>query len=276
MKWSALLLQLLLAGAAAAAQNDAIPSCRDKPLPPAADPDTELFIAIDQTTVLNQDLKQLVADNVKSFLTLGNGFTVLAFSAYTQGHYTEVLASGRLEAPLAPEVRNDIAKPVLARLDQCMLRQRQQASQLAGLALRGAFGAASSGIAKSDVLASLKAVSALVRGSRARSKVVLVVSDMLENSSVADFYADQGRAVRRIDPARELRAAEDNQLVGDFGGARVYVLGAGLLPDEGPKAKAYRDPRTMQQLGAFWSAYFSKSHAQLVEFGQPALLAPMR
>lgn len=162
-------------------------------------------------------------------------------------------------------------KPRLSKFDQCMARQSAQATQAVGGALHTSFDGTSGDIAKSDVFASLKDISGKVRQSKANEKVVLLVSDMLENSSVSSFYASQ--SVRRIDPERELKLATDSQLIGNFGDARVYLIGAGLLSDDGKKNKAaYRDPKTMQALASFWKSYFDKSKAQLVEFGQPALL----
>ncbi|MHA4869669.1 hypothetical protein ACXZ1M_18440 [Duganella sp. PWIR1] len=275
MKWSPLLLQLCCACTALAANTAAVTGCQDKQLPAFQPTARELLIIIDQTTPLNPALQQAVANNIKPFLVAGNRFNIAVFSAYTQGHYTDILSSGKLDARLPDELRNDIAKPVLAKLDLCQKRQPQQAAQAADQALRAAYQGTSSHIAKSDIYASLKAVSSIIRQSAAPDKVVLVVSDMLENSSVANFYAQQGRTVRNISAARELRVVQDNHLLADFGGARVYVIGAGLLPNES-KGNNYRDPKTMQSLQAFWAEYFHQSNARLVEFGQPALLNPMR
>ena len=51
------------------------------------------------------------------------------------------------------------------------------------------------------------------------------------------------------------------------------MLGAVLLSDDTKNKKAaYRDPKTMSALADFWRTYFEKSNAQLIEFGQPALL----
>ncbi|RZT04000.1 hypothetical protein SAMN05216319_4223 [Duganella sp. CF402] len=276
MKWSLTLLQFCLAGAACAGNLDAVRSCQDKMLPPFPPSARELMVVIDQTTPLSPALQQSVANNLKPFLAAGNNFSVVVFSAYTQGHYTDMLTSGKLDAALPAEVRNEVAKPLLAKLDLCQQRQPQQAAQAVGQALRTAFQGASSNIAKSDIFASLKSVSTVIKQSTAADKVVLIVSDMLENSSVANFYADQGHSVRNVVAAKELRAVEDNRLLADFGGARVYVIGAGLLADDAAHNKSYRDPKTMQALQAFWSEYFNKSNARLMEFGQPALLNPVR
>lgn len=276
MKYAALLLTMAVMTSASAGQTDAVPSCYDSKLAAKHAPlETELFIAIDQTTPLDNALKQSVADNIRSFLAPNNGFSVITFSAYTQGHYMEVKVSGKLDPALDSAQRNDISKPILAKFDQCMAKQPQYAGQLIGTALRAAFEGSSSDIAKSDVLGSLKAISSKVRESSAKNKVVLLVSDMLENSSISSFY-DKGQSVRKIEPAKELKLAEDNQMVGDFNGARIYVIGAGLLSDDANKSRRYRDPKTMQALSAFWQTYFEKSKGQLIEFGQPALLNPIR
>lgn len=267
-----LLLSALAFGTFSIAATDAIPSCYDSKLAaPTVPLAKEIFVIIDQTTPLDDQLKQSIANQVRPFLTAGNGFSLLVFSAFTQGKYTQLLTSGQLDHPLPAAQRNDVSKPRLSKFDQCMGLQSAQAAQAVGGALRTAFGGTSGEIAKSDVLASLKDISGKVRQSQASEKVVLLVSDMLENSSVSSFYASQ--SVRRIDSEREIKLATDNQLIGNFGDARIYVLGAGLLSDDAKKSKAaYRDPKTMQALASFWKSYFDKSKAQLMEFGQPALL----
>lgn len=267
-----LLLSAMAFCTSSMAATDVIPSCYDSKLSAPAIPLTkEIFVIIDQTTLLDDQLKQSVANQIRPFLTAGNGFSLVVFSAFTQGKYTQLLTSGQLDHPLPAAQRNDVSKPRLSKFDQCMTRQSALAGQAVGGALRTAFEGTSGEIAKSDVLASLKDISGKVRQSKANEKVVLLVSDMLENSSVSSFYASQ--SVRRIDPERELKLATDSQLIGNFGDARVYVIGAGLLSDDAKKNKAaYRDPKTMQALASFWKSYFDKSKAQLIEFGQPALL----
>jgi hypothetical protein len=267
-----LLLAAMAYGTPSMAATNAIASCYDSKLAaPTLAPTKELFVIIDQTTLLDDGLKQSVANQLRPFLTAGNGFSVLVFSAFTQGKYTQLLTSGQLDHPMPAEQRNDVSKPRLTKYDQCMAQQSSLAAQAVGGALRLSFEGTSGDIAKSDVLASLKDISSKVKQSPATEKVVLLVSDMLENSSVSSFYASQ--TVRRIDPERELKLASDSQLFGHFADARVYVIGAGLLTDDGKKNKAaYRDPKTMLALSSFWKSYFEKSKAQLMEFGQPALL----
>lgn len=276
MKKLLLFPMLLFSCVAAAGNNDAAPTCySEKMSAPKVTTDTEIFLVIDQTTLFDGDLEQSIADNVRPFLKSGNAFSVTQFSAYTQGHYTEVLVSGKLDTELPKGVRDDISKPALTKFDQCMALQPRLAGQLVGGAMKAAFGGSSSDIAKSDIFASLKDISGKVRQSTAQHKIVLLASDMLENSSVSSFYAKQ--AVRLINVDKELKLVAENQLYGDFGGARVYVVGAGLLAEDAKHPKGiYRSTQTMQALSKFWTGYFQKSNAELVEFGQPALLNPVR
>lgn len=255
------------AGASSSCYNEKIPAQK-------LAVETEIFVVIDQTTLFDGRIKQSIANNVRPFLKPGNAFSVTQFSAFIQGHYTDVLVSGKLDPALSKATRDDVSKPALNKFDQCMAIQPRLAGQLVGKAMRAAFDGSGSDIAKSDILAGLKDISGKVRQSAARHKVVLLASDMLENSSVTSFYSNQ--AVRQINPEKELKLVADSRLFGDFGGARVYVIGAGMLAEDAKHpGGVYRSSQTMQALFRFWAEYFKKSNAELIEFGQPALLNPM-
>lgn len=157
-------------------------------------------LLIDQTTKFDSRLKQAIADNVRPFLKPGNAFSVMQFSAFTQGHYTRVLVSGKLDPVLGKAARDSVSKPVLNKFDQCMAGQSRSAGQLVGGAIKAAFGGSSNDVAKSDIFTSLKNISGKVRLSTAKRKVVLLASDMLENSSITSFYAKH--SVRQINPKK--------------------------------------------------------------------------
>lgn len=270
------LLGLLTSNAALAAPKRLLPNCYSyanldvATVPPAV----ELFVLIDQTSPLGPNLQQAAANIVKPFLKEGNAFSIIQFSAFTQGHYTDVLASEQLNQLIEDQERNTIGKLQLAKFDKCMSVQSANAAKIAGAALRKAYAGTTSDMAKSDILFSLKDISAMVNRSAAREKVVLLVSDMLENSAITTFYAN--RAVRKIDPAKEYSLVTGNNLLGDFAGARIYVMGAGLLSDDAKLAKGvYRDPKTMLTLQQFWKKYFQNANGELIEFGQPVLLNPV-
>jgi hypothetical protein len=73
---------------------------------------------------------------------------------------------------------------------------------------------------------------------------------------------------------------EKDGLLAKFGGARVCVLGGAYLPPaqhgNRDQRDGYRNPLVLMALKNFWSAYFGKSNAELVEFGEPALVEPIR
>ena len=58
-------------------------------------------------------------------------------------------------------------------------------------------------------------------------------------------------------------------LFADLRGARVFVLGAGLVSQE--TKYGYRSGKTMFALERFWREYFARSNASLQAFGAPAL-----
>lgn len=267
----------LLCGAASAAVEDTVPSCYDHKLgvTPAVS-GTELFLLVDQTTLFDATLQQQVADNARLFMGPSNAFSIMTFSAFSQGRYLQVVSAGNIEPAIAAAARDDISKPLLSKFDACAKRQPQIAMQTIGAVLRAAFAGASPNLAKSDVMAALKSMSGRVKNSSASRKTVLIASDMLENSSVSSFYDGKGTSVKNIDPAKEIKLAGENDLFGDFGGAKIYVIGAGLLGDDAKKGSKYRDPKTMRSLINFWNLYFQKSNATVVEIGQPALLNNIR
>lgn len=264
--------------AAHAASND-IPSCyAANQLPASAQPaDRALFIVIDQTTVLDDTLTRELGRQLQTLIVPGTSFQVFSFSAYAQGRYLQPLGGGYLEPPITDKaVRDSTAVKQLKSLDGCLKSQFAFGTNLAAKAVGEALQGASGNLAKSDVVGSLASVSKAVGEARARVKTVLVVSDMLENSSVSSFYAQD--RMRQIDADAELQKVQKANIRADFAGASIYVMGAGIVPDvPGKRATAnYRSTQSLASLRAFWDGFFAQSNGKLVEFGTPALLTPIR
>ncbi|TMJ15121.1 MAG: hypothetical protein E6G94_07915 [Alphaproteobacteria bacterium] len=272
---AAALLFLLLGVAPAAAQGVApVPSCYARVpaahLRPAA-PVRRLYVIVDQTTSLDPDLTRTLRQNVARLVQPGTAFTVASFSAFQAGHHASVVASGYVEPAVPAGVRNSVSVPALKQLDACLRAQAGYGvrAALAGLARAQATGGGS--FSQSEIMASLKQLAAPIGTLAARDKVVILASDMLEHSSATSFYAHQG--LRRIDPRAELAKAEANALLAEFGGARLYVIGAGVLP---PQSKdAGRTIQNLNALQAFWTEWFRRSHARLGAFGLPDLVQPI-
>ena len=263
----------LSANAMAGIAND-IPSCyaANKITPAQANSDAELFVLIDQTTLLDDSLKTSVMENAGNLIRPGNAFTIATFSAFSQGRYLEVLSAGVLEKQIPGKVRDDTSVKLLKNFDACMAGQVKFGRQAAANALLKGVAGARGDLGKSDILSSLKDASSRIKQSTAKEKIVLIVSDMLENSSHVSFYS--GQDVRMLDAASEFKKIEAAKVIGDFGGARVYVLGAGLINTS--KKDTYRNPKAISALKQFWESWLTASAAQLTEFGTPALLSPVR
>lgn len=264
-------LSLAASGSATAAEN-VVPSCYAATgMGAAPRPTQELFVLVDQTTALDPVLNAAVRENAARLLRSGTAYTVASFSAFERSHYTAILSSGVLEAPIPAGLRPSVSVPRLKKLDACLVAQASFGARTALRALAQATAGSAGTFAHSEVMGSLKQLSARVAASPAPNRIVLVVSDMLEHSGVTSFY--KSKSLRAIDPAAELANARASGMIGNFGGARVYVLGAGLLP---PGGEGGRDPRAINALESFWLRYFAQSNARVAAFGTPDLVAPIR
>jgi len=260
----------------AATPQNQIPSCyaANKMETRPAAPARSFFIVLDETVVLDDNLQRALWEQVRPQLQAGTEFAVIRFSAFSQGKYLEVVASGALEAPVSAKERDSVSVPKLKNFDACMKGQADYAQKLARAAIAKVLQASSFDLSRSDIEGSLQALSHIVAEGQGSQRTLLLVSDMLENSSVSSFYQNNG--VRRIDPVAEMKKAEAEKMLGNFGGASVYVMGAGVIAAPNGKGKPgiqYRDAKTMAALQDFWNRYFTSSNARLMEFGAPALLS---
>ncbi len=245
--------------------------------PTGAPYDRLVYVLLDQTVQLDPALDQSVVDNTMRLLQPGTKFVIAEFSAFSQGHYLNVLHTGILDKPLPASRVSSTPIQAAKHLVECLGMQRNFAERMAMATLVGVLKSSTSSLDQSDIMQALKTVSAAVRADPAKQKLVFVVTDGLENSSVTSFYAHN--AARNIDPKVELAKAATAHEFGNFGGATIYVLGGAMMPpaQHGTQAEmnGYRDPQTLLHLKQFWQGYFAHSDATLDEFGEPALVTPV-
>ena len=265
---------LLISPAHAGLQND-VPSCyaANQIAPVNHIGYTRLiYVLIDQTVGWNTDLEQSILDNLNLNLVPGTKFVIAEFSAFSQGRYLNVIHTGIIENPM-PETQIDNTPINKTKIfDACLMDQLPFATVLADRSVQSAFQASTSSLNHSDIMAALQMVSGAVASDPASQKLLFLASDGLENSSVTSFY--RHGSLRDINPEAEIQRAAVAGLFGNFGGSKVYVIG-GALPGAGIASSAYRSPETLENLKKFWQDYFQKSNADLVEFGEPALLEPI-
>ena len=84
-----------------------VPSCyaANKIEVKAAPPAREIFVLVDQTTIFDEKLQNSIFENTWGYLGPNSAYTVVSFSAFAQGRYTEVVSAGTIEAPLSDRDR---------------------------------------------------------------------------------------------------------------------------------------------------------------------------
>ncbi|ANU07595.1 hypothetical protein [Paraurantiacibacter namhicola] len=233
----------------------------------------ELFVIIDQTTPMPSALVESLSRKVAEYLAGGSAkITVASFSANTASNFATVNFTGEAQGPVDESKRNDLNARKLAQLETCLAQMPGKLAARTDAEMRALVSTDGGSFASSEILGSLTALSEAVLVSQARDKTVLVVSDMLEHSSTTSFYAD--KSIRDFDVGAELQKAVDRRQLGDFGGAKVYVMGAGLLPPDSDAA-ATRDAAQLYTLKNFWQNWFENSNASLAGFGQPELISSL-
>ncbi len=267
---AALLLALLAGNAQAGLRND-VPSCYAANNIQPADGrgySRLLYVLVDQTVGWSRDIESGIMDNLNDNLRPGTKFVIAQFSAFAQGRYLQVIHTGVIEAPL-PAGQIGTTPIAAAKLfNACRADQLRFAVAMADDATVAALQGSTGSLARSDIMSALDQVSSAVAADPAPQKLLLLASDGLENSAVTSFY--RHGAIHDIDPALEMRRAAAAGLVGNFGGARVYVIGGAS-----GTSLAYRPPLLLKHLADFWAAYFRAANATLVAFGEPALLEPV-
>lgn len=281
-----------------ASKSVEIPSCYEIQKIPGGKPEVSrtVVILLDETTVLPNSIRDTVLRSLKAFVQPGTHLTIMRFSAFTKDRSARIMMRGDIEPRIAvPDPDKSTltiraTKVALAQansLNACIDGQHKYVTNLAQQAVNTVFNEATSQILQSEIFGALHSASTLLNNPPAHEKILFVVSDMLENSSFTSFYSKND--VKLLDPKTELLKIEKEGFIEDFHGAKVYVVGAGLFPAPqlpageigGGKLKAkatpaYRNARVMQSHKRFWEAYFTRSKATVVEFGQPDLLGQVK
>jgi len=262
-----LLFTLLTLSSLLLARND-VPSCYQalnisNPNPTV---EKELFILVDQTTPLDKKMMIYTYKNMMKFIKNGYAVTIASFSANANGKYTDVAYAGTLESLLPDSAKHDISKKVLRKYQGCMNGQYKFAKKKATKALVGVLKGANKKLPHSDIIKSLDDISKhIIAPSKASKKVVLLVSDMIEHSSITSFY--HKGLIKKINADKEMEKVKQSGHLANFSGANIYVIAAGVIGGKG-----YRDAKTLKRLTDFWEQYFNQTNANLKAVGTPMLL----
>ena len=216
-----------------------------------------------------EKLQEQIIKNTLSKIAPANNIYIGKFSAFIDNHYNEKVFEFKMDTPLTEDERYYEKKDTLKKIDKCLKDQQGYVSNQIVESIKKSFLNPNENIAKSDVLYALQDFGQnVISQVEAKEKIVILASDMLENSTITSFYAKG--ATRLIQPEIELNKVEKSNLFSNFDNSKIYVIGTGLISSK-DNNKTYRDPKILASLKDFWTKYFVKSSGNLVEMGQPAL-----
>lgn len=228
-----------------------------------------IFVLIDETTLFNDKLQEQIIKNTLSKIAPANYIYIGKFSAFIDNHYNEKIFEFKIDTPLTSDERYYEKKDTLKKIDKCLKDQQGYVSNQIAESIKESFLNPNDDIAKSDVLYALQDFGQnVISQVEAKEKIVILASDMLENSTITSFYSKG--ATRLIQPETELNKIEKSNLYSNFDNSKIYVIGTGLISSK-DNNKTYRDPKILASLKDFWTKYFVKSNGNLIEMGQPAL-----
>ena len=258
---------LLSISASAFAAN--MPSCASFAKMSEGDSQRLLTVVIDQTTLVDENLINKFNDVASEAIQPSTEVDVYTFSAFSQGEYFTRVFSAKVEDQLSEKDRYTLPKKALKIYDRCLAQQKPAVVFQTESKIDNAMNGSRADLAKSDIMYSLSQVAKDIKQHHASEKYLLLFSDMLENSAVTSFYYKN--KVKKVDLDKELALVEKAGMFADFDGAKIYVMGAGILSEKGKQKGVYRDPNTLQALNLFWKEWFKRSNAKLIEFGMPEM-----
>lgn len=229
-------------------------------------PSRELFVIVDQTVHLDTNMKVNVHQQVQNFNKPGDKITLVTFSAMAAGEYTNIPFTGYFEQPLSSSVRDSVGRTQLQKLDSC-LKSQAKAVNGAQAKLKESFNDGEETYPKTELAGTIMSIgNDLVSRSQSEKKIVLLVSDMLENSETLTFYS-KGH-VNVPDAQKAYEKIANQGFHADFQGAELHILGAGYIHG----GKNYSSYNSMKNLEGFWRLVFKDANAKIAQFGKPNLL----
>jgi len=226
----------------------------------------ELFVVIDQTVHLDNNMKNIVHQQVQNFANAGDRITLVTFSAMAKGEYTNIPYTGLFENELPKDLRNSINRIKLRKLENCLKKQKG-AIKVVHKKLNLSFNDGDESYPKTELVGTVLSIgNDLISRSMAKRKIVLLVSDMLENSETLTFY--HKGSVKVPSAEKSYNKIKEQGFTSDFAKAEMHVIGAGYIHG----GKNYSSQQSMLQLEKFWRMILKDANLELKQFGKPNLL----
>jgi len=226
-----------------------------------------LYILVDETVPLSDVMKKKVQKLVMHWGKPGDMVKIARFSASYRDLYPELVYSNHIEQRPDDKFMFNLHYKDKKQVLKCLEDQKENFRKSFDKQLKVALKNINPKIPKSELFGSLKLLSKqLVLPDKAKEKVVLLISDGIENSAVSSFYS-RG-VLKNINHRKTISSLRKKGMMGYWKNTRVYIYGLGLLADK----KQYVNPKRVQNLKRFWERYFVESGGKVVEIGTPELL----
>jgi len=221
--------------------------------------DREVFIIIDQTTPFSKHIRKNAVINIFALLKPKTTVNIFTFSEYIKGKSISLVDRYYFYPNLNKVQRYEMGKKKLRKFDECYKSQYYGMRKKLASDIYDNFKDNKQSSKKSEILFSIKVISEkAIKFSSAKQKIVIILSDMLENSIYTSFYGDK---LKNLNIDKHIKIIKENNLFGDFDNSDVIVIGAGIVDKEN-----YRDGKDFMKLELLWKEYFKKSNAKLINF----------
>jgi len=226
-----------------------------------------LYILVDETAPLSKDMKNKIYSLLSGWGRLGDKVKIARFSASYRGLYPELIYEKQIEQKPNENYMFNLRYKDKKLVVSCLEQQQLQFKQSFSKQIKASLKAVDPKIPKSELMGSLKILSKqIILNDEAKEKIVLLISDGLENSELTSFYA--GGKLRSIKPQKEISVLRRKGMMGYWKNTKIYMYGLGLMPDK----KQYANPDRINSLKRFWERYFVEGGGRVKAIGTPELL----
>lgn len=218
---------------------------------------TEVYLLIDKSTYFSQKDKDTVLKKISPFIKSNTKINVYSFTEYGKDSKNENFGSYYIYSNLTNNEEDDISRSKVKKITHCLNEVKIFTYNGIKNGLEKGTRKKEDNISKSEILRNLKIYSKNnIRYSKAKRKVVVIMSDMLENSKHISFY--KNGLVKLLDINKELELVKKRNLLAAFNDSEIYVYGLGSVEVNSSK-EDNRDSDVLDNLADFWDEYFVSS-----------------
>ncbi len=231
-----------------------------------------VFVFVDQSVNFSADMKSHAIEKIYSSFNPGEELIIGCFSTPSVARYSKIVLRGVLENDIDEYLLQNLKRSDVLKYKKKYYKNRILIKNMINQSLSYVFDGSDKNIPQTDILAFLSEYAKNIKQTHAKQKIFIIISDMLENSSITSFYGQN--VVRQIDVEKEIKRVQNMGMIPDFGGeVKIYVVGLGFVQNDSSVLKKNNlpDARKIALLKSFWQKYFEKANARIGEIGCPIM-----